>query len=62
MRITVVFEDTRLALDVRPDDKVRAIKNIVNKRLLVDTMDDRRVGKYLELRFAGKDCLNGSFA
>jgi len=54
MRITVVFEDVRLPLDVRPDDKVKTIRNIVNKRLMVDTFDDKRVGKYLEMRFGGK--------
>ena len=54
MRICVTYEDVRQAIDINPDDSVAKLKNAVNSKMIVDTTEDKKVGKYLELKFGGK--------
>jgi len=54
MRVTIVYEDVRIALDVKPDDTVAGLKRMFNGKLVVETTEDKKVGKYLELKFGGK--------
>ncbi|XP_078485407.1 protein ANKUB1-like [Ciona intestinalis] len=53
MRITIVLEDARHSMDVQPEDKVRDLKDQIEKNLLVQTIDDKRMGKFLEMKFGG---------
>lgn len=53
MRIFVVFEGSRLNLDIKPDDAVRKVKNIVKKKMLINTQEDKKQGKILDVKFGG---------
>ena len=54
MRVTIVYEDVRIALDVKPDDTVASLKRMFNSKIMVETTEDKKVGKYLEMKFGGK--------
>ena len=53
MRITVVYDDVRWPMDVKPDDKVAKLKKMVNSEMITEMAEDKKVGKVLELKFGG---------
>lgn len=55
MRITVVYDDVRMPLDVKPDDNVAKVKRLVYSAMASETMEDKKVGKVLELKYGGKN-------
>ena len=52
-----MYEDVRLALDVKPDDTVGTLKKILNSKMIIETTEDKKVGKYLEMKFGGRPTL-----
>ena len=54
MRVTVVYEDIRVALDLKPNDTVANLKRLFNSKIILETTEDKKVGKYLELKFGGE--------
>ena len=53
MRVTVIYEDIRYSLNVKPDDRVVDLKKKVRNELVEVTAEDKRIGRYLELTFGG---------
>ena len=53
VRITVLYEDNRLNLDLNPADTIGFIKKTVREKLVVETVEDKKVAKYLEVTYSG---------
>ena len=53
MRITVVYEESRYSLDVKPDDTVKDLKKEIRERFIKETAEDTKVGRHLEFNFGG---------
>lgn len=53
VRITVVYEESRLNLDLNPADSIAVIKKAVREKMVVETVEDKKVAKYLEVTFSG---------
>ena len=55
VRITVVYEDSRLNLDLNPADSIAVIKKAVREKMVVETVEDKKVAKYLEVTYSGNE-------
>lgn len=58
MRITVIYDDDRYPLNIEPSNTVAELYYILQKQLVHETAQDKRMGKLLKLYFGGNDCLN----
>ncbi|XP_077966958.1 protein ANKUB1-like [Styela clava] len=53
MRVFVTFGGTRITVDIQPEDDVKLVKSIVEDKLLLETHEDKKEGKVLDLIYGG---------